>query len=84
MERTERRLPSMAHTINTAMAHDVPLSGVTVKGVPFSGVVKSQDEVAGWKYDTKLRDRSPLIVCFEDGSRIMLEDMAEVWLGTGT
>lgn len=83
-DKDKRRLPALAHTVNTAMAHEVALSGTTVKGVPFSGLVKCKEHVEGFKSDPKVKDRSPIIVCFEDGSKIKLEDMHDCWLGAST
>ena len=78
----DRNLPSMAHTLNTAMAHDLPVHGATVKGIGFAGKIKRQVLQEGWKYDAKIKGRSPIIVHFEDGSVIRLDDMGELRLGT--
>lgn len=75
-------LSLLAHRVNTAIAHEVPVT-ITMKAgerVCRQPVVTRLDK--GWKYDPRIRDRSPLTIFFADGDPIRLDDCVEIVLGT--
>lgn len=72
----------MAATVRTAMAHDIPIRGITTRGMPFAGMVKRTVLDESYKVDPKVPDRSSLSVVFDDGTTIRLDEMADLALGT--
>jgi hypoxanthine phosphoribosyltransferase len=73
-----RNLSAIANSIYSAMAHNAEVVVTLNRGGAVSGRVVSKYLVRGFKYDPRVKDRSPVIAVFEDGQEVAIEDIASV------
>jgi hypothetical protein len=71
-----RNLSFVAHQINLAMARRVPVTLTLMRGDAMTFTPVAKRLRGDYKYDPRVKDRSPLTYVGEDGQEIALEDVA--------